>query len=745
MKHVIPAWLSMIVASTLMPLESAAQPELKQEIAGVTQSNDSAAQTVERVRSSIVEISIEGRDGENQGLGTGFIVSADGLIATNLHVIGEARPIIVRTADNRSLKLTHIHASDVAHDLAILRVDANQLSPLVLANAQDLTVGDPVIAVGHPQGLKHSVVSGLVSGRREIDGRDMIQLAIPIEPGNSGGPLLDREGRVHGILTMKSAVTANLGFAVPVDALRALLDAPNPIPVSRWLTIGALDPSEWKAVFGARWQQRAGRILVSGSGKGFGGRSLCISEIDVPSRPYEVAAVIKLDDESGAAGLIFDFDGADKHYGFYPSNGRLRLTHFNGPTVYQWNVLQEVETEHYRPGDWNRLKVRLEDGRLLCYVNDHLVIESTNQQLGEGSVGLAKFRETEAEFKGFDLADSLPENAASAETILELNRHIDALPAAHDRMPSDLAPLATRGGDTAIILARRIQDAEQQLSNLQQLRRDIHRQTIVDELRQIVAEDQDDFNLAHAALLVAKLDNDDVDVDAYLKELDSMADDIQDELPEDAEETSRLAALNRYLFEDRGFHGSRTDYYHRANSYLNQVIDDREGLPITLSVLYMELGKRLGLNIEGIGLPGHFLVRFVPANGEPQLIDSFHRGEPLERDEAARRAAAIVGTEIDDQYFRAANPASIIVRLLRNLLGVAQRDEQPEAMLGYVESMLAVQPDLVSERGLRALLRHQTGHREAALSDLDWFLEHEPPGINLEEIRQLRRRFASTP
>src|SRR5207253_2376404 len=77
-----------------------------------------------------------------------------------------------------------------------------------------------VVAIGNPHGLKHSVVTGVVSGTREIDGRQMIQLAIPIEPGNSGGPLLDLEGRVHGLLTMKSAVTENLGFAMPVSALK---------------------------------------------------------------------------------------------------------------------------------------------------------------------------------------------------------------------------------------------------------------------------------------------------------------------------------------------------------------------------------------------------------------------------------------------------------------------------------------------------------------------------------------------
>ena len=104
----------------------------------------------------------------------------------------------------------------------------------------------------------------------------MLQLAIPIEPGNSGGPVLDMDGKVLGIVTMKSLVTPNLGFAVPVGTLKPLLDRPNPIPMERWLTIGQLDKNEWKTLEGGRWRQRAGRIVVDGTGAGFGGRTLCL-------------------------------------------------------------------------------------------------------------------------------------------------------------------------------------------------------------------------------------------------------------------------------------------------------------------------------------------------------------------------------------------------------------------------------------------------------------------------------------
>src|SRR5262249_33912443 len=157
--------------------------------------------------------------------------------------------------------------------------------------------GQAVVVVGNPQGLKHSVVAGVVSGRRDIDGASMIQLAIPLEPGNSGGPLVDMQGRVQGIITLKSLITENLGFAVRVNARKALLEAPHPMAMENWVTIGMLDPDEWKPLMGASWRQRAGRIKVEGAGSGFGGRSLCIYQPKPPALPFEIAVTVKLNDE----------------------------------------------------------------------------------------------------------------------------------------------------------------------------------------------------------------------------------------------------------------------------------------------------------------------------------------------------------------------------------------------------------------------------------------------------------------
>ena len=413
---------------------------------------ESVEAIAKRVRDSIVTIRFQGRGGSDQGLGTGFVIAADGLIATNYHVIGEARPVSVELSDGSRHDVTAIHASDRAADLAIVRIAKQGLSPLALGAPETLLDGAEVVAVGNPHGLERSVVAGRVSGKREIDGRSMIQLAIPIEPGNSGGPLLDMEGKVHGILTMKSLVTPYLGFAVGVDQLQPLIDRPNPISIDRWLTIGTLDAKEWTTLGGARWRQRAGRIAVEGTGTGFGGRSLCLAAVAPPPLPYEIAVWVKLDDEAGAAGLVFAADGTDRHYGFYPTAGKLRLTRFDGPDVLSWKILEEAPSPYYLPGQWNHLRVRRTADGFVCFLNDALVFQSTDKGLDEGRVGLAKFRDTKAEFRGFAIGAELPSARPPAEQLARITGLVHDL-GATGAVPADLvATLVTEGsrGDAAL-------------------------------------------------------------------------------------------------------------------------------------------------------------------------------------------------------------------------------------------------------------------------------------------------------
>jgi regulator of sirC expression with transglutaminase-like and TPR domain len=237
-----------------------------------------------------------------------------------------------------------------------------------------------------------------------------------------------------------------------------------------------------------------------------------------------------------------------------------------------------------------------------------------------------------------------------------------------------------------------------------------------------------------AALLISKLDNAEVDVEAYLDATKRLAEEAKAGLPVDASEQNRLTALNRLLFDQLGFHGSRTNYYHRSNSYLNEVIDDREGLPVALSVLYIELARQLGVSVEGIGLPGHFVVRFTPTTGEPQLIDVFERGTHISREEAEQLA----GEPLDDAALASVTTVEILERMLRNLMNLAQRSEDSEAMLRYLEAILVLHPDSGSDRLLHALVCANTDRFEEALADCDHIEKEMPEGLDLSRLGELR-------
>ncbi|MBI1917511.1 MAG: trypsin-like peptidase domain-containing protein [Planctomycetes bacterium] len=699
-------------------------------------------QVAEQVRKSVVVITVPGRDGKRGGLGTGFVVG-EGLVATNLHVVGEGRAVTVELADGKRHEATAVHAFDRNLDLAIVRIDAKGLPALPLADSAAVKDGQQVVAMGNPHGLKHSVVAGVVSSRRDVEGRPMLQVAIPVEPGNSGGPLVDMQGRVVGIMTAKSAVTDNLGFAVAANALKPLLKKPNPVTMAAWLTIGALDVDDWKPMLGSRWRQRAGRIIAETPGSGFGGRSYCLSLVEVPKLPFEVAVTVKLDDEAGAAGLIFHDDGSGRHYGFYPSGGGLRLTRFDGPDVFTWQILVQKQSPHYRSGEWNTIKVRLDKDGIHCYVNDHLIIESDDAVRTEGRVGLAKFRDTRAEFKQFQVGKKLTSSAVSSEVAARVRKALDALGPEAKVGPETLRKLGGEGSAGLAALRTRAKQLEDEAARLRKLVSAVHQQGVQDELVKVLSAKDGKIDLLHAALLIAKLDNDELNVEVYRRDVDRMAKKVASRLPKDADEKAKLAALNKYLFEERGFHGSRGDYYNKANSYLNEVLDDREGLPITLSVVYIELGRRLGLKVEGVGLPGHFVVRHVPKKGEPQLIDVYEGGKALSRDTAAKKVEDITGRKLEDQHLAAVAPRDIIVRMLNNLLNLAQRDRDLDGTLRYLDTIIVAAPeDSGRERGLRALTRYQGGDREGALKDLDWVLEKMPEGIDLDVVRNLRQRMS---
>ncbi len=702
---------------------------------------------------SLVTITHSSREGKIRGTGTGFIISADGLIATNLHVIGDGRPIQVELHDGTSYNATAVHAWDRRADIAIIKINAKEkLQALHIGDSDKIKQGQAIVAFGNPRGLQFSVVNGLVSAIRKLEEDftieggvpdfPMIQVAIPIEMGNSGGPIVDLDGKVLGIVTIKSLVTPNLGFATPVNILKSMIDKPNPVPIKSWLTIGNLDPNQWQPIMGGEWKQHAGIITIDAYGSGFGGRTLCLSEQSVPNAPYEVAVKVKLEDESGAAGLAFASDGNEVHYGFYPSNGQLRLTRFEGPDIYSWKILKQVGSDAYRSGEWNQIRARITKDKITCFVNGQVVMEVKDDALRGGKVGLCRFRKPVAHFKAFRIGSDLSEKPLAKELMTRLSKQINAFSNKGGDRRKFAAALASHVKPSRKLLSEKADELEARALELRRLTTMLHETNIQQRLLKILNQNEDNINLLEAGLLIAKLDNIELDVGGYLLEFDRLAASARQTLSEEFSDLEKVERLGQFLFQENGFHGSRGEYYHRSNSYLNEVLDDREGIPITLSVVYIELARLLDIpHVYGIPLPGHFAVGYLPSKNELHLFDTFQAGKSISKSEAADLVRGTTGQALDERSLEPSPKRNIVLRMLNNLINLEINEKDSSKALPYLDLLLSIDPDRAPERFERSRIRFQADDRDGAIEDLQWMIDNEPPGVNIDLIRQLLERL----
>ena len=255
------------------------------------------------------------------------------------------------------------------------------------------------------------------------------------------------------------------------------------------------------------------------------------------------------------------------------------------------------------------------------------MIEVIDESLVEGRVGLCKFRSPTAEFRNFKQARRIPYSVITQETrqkVRKITRNLAKL----DRLPDeDYDRLVKLGDQVPQALLDQAALLKKQSLELNKLSKNIRERLSIDELaRSLAHEDENSVDLLHSALLIARLENPDFDLETYLKKAENLAQQISSHFPQQASGEEKLKILVHQLFQEMGFHGSTLDYSHPSNSYMNEVMDDREGLPITLSVLFIELANRLDLPVSGLGLPGHFIAVYrekSATNSKEILIDPF--------------------------------------------------------------------------------------------------------------------------
>jgi regulator of sirC expression with transglutaminase-like and TPR domain len=349
-------------------------------------------------------------------------------------------------------------------------------------------------------------------------------------------------------------------------------------------------------------------------------------------------------------------------------------------------------------------------------------------------VGLAKFRDTKADFRGFAVGAELPQARPPAEQLARVAGLVHDLGATGAAPAELVATLVGEGATGDAALAARADALDREAKRVRELMAQVQAKRTVEALAKEAAAEP--IDLFQSALLVAALDNPDLDLAGSKHDLDRLAAEVAKGVPEGADDVAKLAALDRVLFKELGFHGSRGDYYNRANSYVNEVVDDREGIPITLALVYMELAKRLGVSIDGVGLPGHFLVRHAPAGAEPRWIDVFDGAAILDRDGVAKLYRDLQGRELTDDLLAPVGPKAILTRMINNLLSIATREDDAPAMLRYLDAMLAVDPESGRERVMRMLVANRLGRKDAARADALWLLERSPEEIDLAAVHR---------
>jgi regulator of sirC expression with transglutaminase-like and TPR domain len=265
---------------------------------------------------------------------------------------------------------------------------------------------------------------------------------------------------------------------------------------------------------------------------------------------------------------------------------------------------------------------------------------------------------------------------------------------------------------------------------------------------EIVSGPDGNINLAEAALLVAAPEYPGLDIAASLQLLDDMATVCRARIAPDASAARTLAALGEYLFHELGFRGDLHTFNDPRNSFLNEVLRRRRGIPITLSLVYLEVGWRLGLPVHGVSFPGHFLVR-VDVDGTCRVLDPFSGGAILDRAELNRRLENLAAPKEGWDLGRLLAPArrrDILARMLRNLKNLYVNGEDTVRALRIVDMLLVIHPDAVQELRDRAGLHDRLDHLRAAVADYERYLLLAPEGEDHFRVRQrvhaLRRSLA---
>lgn len=249
---------------------------------------------------------------------------------------------------------------------------------------------------------------------------------------------------------------------------------------------------------------------------------------------------------------------------------------------------------------------------------------------------------------------------------------------------------------------------------------------------------QEPIPLVESALAIAEEEYPGLADRVYLARIEELANSARSRLPARRTSADGLKAVREVLFAEAGFKGNEADYYDPRNSFLNEVMDRRLGIPISLSVVFLAVARRVGLAVDGVAFPGHFLVKHT-AGGRELFVDPYRGGELLTAADCAGRYLAMTHGKgsFDARFLDSASTAQILGRMLHNLKKIYAQQGDDLRTLWTIDRLLLLFPGNLAERRDRGLVSARLGGRRAALSDLEAYLAASPDAGDAAEVREL--------
>lgn len=250
------------------------------------------------------------------------------------------------------------------------------------------------------------------------------------------------------------------------------------------------------------------------------------------------------------------------------------------------------------------------------------------------------------------------------------------------------------------------------------------REEVREKFSEVARVPDDKIDMARTSLLISRIEYPYLEEYRYLDRLEDMAARVRLRIAGISRPQQRVAEMNQLLFEEEGFRGNSENYYDPGNSFLNRVLDSKLGIPITLSLVYMEVGRRANLNLQGIDLPGHFIAGLFEET-ERIFLDPFDGGRILSEEECRRRVLVYHGGSgfFNAHFLDPVGPKTVLVRMLRNLKGIYRHIREELKVFQMIEWILALRPDAARELRERGFIYEAMGAFDLAVRDLKRYLE----------------------